>query len=132
MLPDIFNIDGAWLDTEDWEFDVEVTGENGQPLDLTGSSLKLTFKALADGAEVSRHATAPGIGLTIKDGPNGVLTVTSAASAREWRCPDGIASLTFPQTLVGDVMRRAGAGLPYRGVQRVALKVLPGTTADAA
>lgn len=132
MLPGIFEIDGRWLDTEDWEFDITVAGDDGQPLDLTGSSLKLTFKALANGAEVSRHATAPGIGLTIKDASNGVLTVTSAASAREWRCPAGITSLLFPQTIIGDVMRRAGVGLPYRALQRIALVVLPGTTADAA
>jgi len=132
MLPDIFNINGAWLDTEDWAFDVALTGEDGGPLNLTGSSLRLTFKALADSAVVSEHATAPGIGLTIKDGFGGVITVTSLASAREWRCPAGIASLSFPQTIVGDVMRRAGAGLPYRALQRIGLIVLPGTTAEAA
>ncbi len=132
MLPDIFRIDDRFLDTEDWEFDVTVTDGDGAPINLTGSALRLTFKALADGAVVSQHTTAPGIGLVIKDGPGGILTVTSEASAREWRCPAGIVGLSFPQTIVGDVMRRAGIGQPYRALQRIALTILPGTTAEAA
>lgn len=132
MLPDIFRIDDRFLDTEDWEFDVTITDRDGNPINLSGSSLRLTFVALADGDVVSQHATAPGIGLAIKDGPNGVLTVTSAASVRTWQCPDGIGSLNFPQTVIGDVMRRAGPGQPYRALQRIALEVLPGTTVETA
>lgn len=132
MLPDIFTIDGRWLDTEDWEFDVTVMGDDGQPLNLTGSTLRLTFRALADGAIVSQHDTAPGVGLTVKNALGGVLTVTSPVALWTWRCPLGVAGYVFPQTIIGDVMRQANSGGAYRAVQRFALVVLPGTTIKAA
>lgn len=131
MLPDIFTIDGRWLDTEDWEFDVTVMGDDDQPLNLTGSTLSLTFRALADGAIVSTHSTAAGT-LQIKDPAGGILTVIGNVSDRAWRCPAGVARLVFAQTIVGDVMRQATTDGPYRAVQRFALTVLPGTTTKAA
>ena len=124
----------ARLDTEDWRLRLalKVPGTT-LPFDLTGSVLRVTFRAVVDDALVAECSSAENDGtLTIVAPPTlGLVDIVSRAAGRTWRVSVANSGrLNLPQTVQGDVMRRV-SGDPdaaIEGIATVRILVRSGTT----
>lgn len=124
----------ARLDTEDWRLRVSLADPaTGLPYNLTGSDLKVSFRATVDGAPVAECSTASGDGsLAIVAPPTaGLIDIVSRAAMRTWRVPVANSGrLDLPQTVQGDVLRRPSSDPngPVEALATIKILVRSGTT----
>ncbi len=118
-------------DTDTWKIDLTLGDSGtGQPFNLTGTVLKVTFRDYVTFAEVVTLSTAPtNAAFTITDAPNGKVSIVSPASARTYRIARPLAGTPaiLVSTIIGDVMRTVGSGAP-EFIGQIQLRVRAGTT----